>query len=576
MRRHRITSTAVALATLLLGAVLVVSYVFNLQQRQRAEAERSVALIERGRAEAESDKAKRERMRAEAAAATAERERQRATSESRAAQAERQRAEQALQVADQQRAIAEMERQRSTSAFEREQRQREQSDIQNHLASLALAGEQIDHHEFAAARASLEGCPAHYRDWVWRRLSLLCRQQLALFADHGEAVTALACTPDGTRLVSVGNDGAAMVYDLQARRRVAASVLQASGIAAVAISADGTRVLSAGQDGALRLWQVGESEGGPLLVGHDGAATCVLFAGGDPDTAYSGGLDGTVRAWDLGRGRQRRVLGRLAEPVRALALIGDDERVIAGGAGGDVRCWEAADGRLAASTRVAGAVLAISGRGPTVLYATMHHAAVVWTWRAMPRWRPATATNASSPARPSPRMAGTSPPAAWTAPRASGTSPAGHLRSDAATAMAARWTASASLRAAAGWLTAGDDGTVRLWDARRRRDIDEIDLPAGLASLSLSPDGLSFIAGGAAGTAVLWDIGQAHASANLEHGAEILATAYSRDGAFIATAGAGGICRVWEARSGAQRAQIAAPPVAIRQARSSAAPARRC
>jgi WD40 repeat protein/serine/threonine protein kinase len=570
VRRHRITSTAVALAALLLAAVVVASYVFNLQQRQRAEAERSVALIERSRAETESDKAKRERNRAEAAAEAAERERQRATSESRAAQLERGRAEQALQVADQQRAIAEEERQRSTSAFEREQRQREQSDVQNHLASLALAGEQIGHHEFAAARASLEGCPARYRDWVWRRLSLLCRQQLALFADHGDAVAALACTPDGARMVSIGSDGVAMVYDLPARRRIAVGALSGTGIAAVAISADGARVLGAGRDGALRLWRVGEAEHGPLLVGHDGAATCVLFAGGGQDTAYSGGIDGTVRAWDLASGRQRRLVGRLSEPVRSLALLGDGERVIAGGASGEVRCWDAADGRLAASTRVAGPVLAIDGRGPTLLYTTARNAAVVWD------------------------LAGNVPLATCDGHErelscAAFSGDGRHIATGSLDGTARVWdlTSGACTVALCGHggtvdglvfttgdgqlLTASDDGTVRLWDARRRRDIDELALPAGLAALSLSPDGLSFIAGGADGTAVLWDLAHARATATLVHGPEILATAFSRDGALAATAGAGGACRVWDARSGVRRALVSAPPAAIHQLVFSAA-----
>ncbi len=564
LRRHRITSAAVGLAALLLAAVLVVSYVVNLQQRQRAEAERSVALIERSRAEAESDKANRERSRAEAAAAAAERERQRATSESRAAQSERQRAEQALQVADQQRAIAEEERQRSSSALEREQRQREQSDVQNHLAALALAGEQIGHHEFAAARASLEGCPAHYRDWVWRRLSLLCRQQLALFADHGEAVTGLACTPDGTRMVSVGTDGTAMVYDLRARRRIAVAALHASGIVAVAISADGARVLSAGLDGALRLWRVGEGEGGPLLVGHDGAATCVLFAGSDPDTAYSGGIDGTVRAWDLRSHRQRRLVGRLSEPVRALALIGNDERVIAGGSAGEVRCWDAIDGRLAASTRVAGEVLALDGRGPTLLYATAHHAAVVWDLAgdaALATIDGHERELACAAFAPDGRRIATG--------SLDGTARVWDIASGTCTvALCGHGGTVAGLCFAAGdsqLLTAGDDGTVRLWDARRRRDIEELALADGLATLSLSPDGLSFVAGGADGTAVLWDLVRARPAASLVHGAEILTTAFSRDGALIATAGAGGVCRVWDARSGALRAQAAASPAAIHQ-----------
>ncbi len=559
IRRHRITSTAVALAALLLAVVLTASYVLNVRQRQRAEAE--------------SGAAKRERARAEDAAVAAERERKRATSESQVAQAERARAEQALLVADQQRTIAEEERQRTATALEREQRQREHGDEQNHLAAIALAGEQIGHHEFAAARASLEGCPARYRDWVWRRLSLLCRQQLALFADHRAAVGALACTSDGARLVSAGEDCTLVVYDLQARRRIATVALPPGGIAAVAISRDGARVLSAGHDGSLRLVLVSEGnrEGGGdsslALTGSAGEATCLLLPDGDPATAYSGGRDGSVRAWDLARGCQRRLLGQLGEPVRALALLGagePGERVIAGGTAGSVACWDTNDGHLAASARVAGAVLAIEERGPILVYAGARNAAVVWDLAASATLATLDGhereLTCAAFARDGRHLAtGSQDGTARVWDLAGGGCPL-TLSGHGGTVDALVFTPDSG-----GLLTAGADGTVRLWDARRRRDIDEFTLTAGLAALSLSPDGGGLVAGGADGAGVLWDLVHARAAATLPHGAEILATAYSRDGALVATAGALGVCRVWDAASGAQRTLIAGPTAAIRQ-----------
>jgi WD40 repeat protein/serine/threonine protein kinase len=571
VRRHRITSTAVACAAVLLLAVLVGSYLVNLRQRERAEDERAVALIERSRAQSESDKAKHESARAEAAAASAEQERLRATRESTTALIERKRAEQALQVADQQRTVAEEERRQSTTAFERESRQREQSDIQNHLASLALAGEQIGHHEFSAARASLEGCPAHYRDWVWRRLSLLCRQQLALFADHTDAVTAVATSADGLRLVSVGSDGSAMAYDLAARRRIAQITLQAAAIRAVALSADGTRVLTGGDDGSLRLWTIGATDAVQVLCGSGPQVRCVAFAhpggvladrssggrvSGDQDLVIAGANDGSVRAWDAASGRERGTIGQLSEPVHALAVIAQGARVLVGGDAGEVVCWDLVSGTRAASARFGGAVLALDDHGPQALVAGPHGSAVVWD---LARHTPLATLD------------GHSRDITCAAFSESGAHVAtGSQDSDARVWDIAAGTCVVTLSGHGGAidgvcfahgdsevLTASDDATVRLWDGQHRRDIVELTVPSGLSSLTLSPDGSHVIAGGSDGHALLWDLAGLAAPLTLAHGAAITSTAYAHDGRSVATAGAAGLCRIWDAQTGAQRCAMA-------------------
>ena len=565
VRRHRITSTAIGFATVLLAVVLVFSYLLNIHQRQRAEAERAVAILERSRAESESIRAKDERAKAEAAAVTAERERQRATNEGNAAMLERERAEQALRAADQQRAIAEEERRQSKAALERELRQREQSDIQNHLASLALAGEQIGQNEFAAARASLEGCPAGYRDWVWRRLSLLCRQQLALLADHTDAATGVACSRDGSRLVSVGAEGRAMVYDFASRRRIAQIQLHKSAISAVAISDDGRQVLSAGRDGTVRLWQVGEDHARQVMIGNESAVMCVAFsAEGAVNRAVSGGSDGSVREWNLDDGRMERKLGKIAEPVHTLAIVADGQRIIAGGESGEVACWDAGTGQVKATAHLPGPVLAIDGHGPQALLAGPRGTALVWD------------LSANVPIA---HLEGHQRQVVCAAFPSDGQ----HVATGSADSTARVWEVAtgASVITLCGHggaigglcfashdgqlLTASDDCTVRLWDAQLRRDMTEIVLSPGLAGLTLNPDGHTYIAGGANGFAVLGDLNRAAAVMPLVQGQGILATAFSRDGNLAATAGEGGICRIWDAHTGAPGPVLSSPPSAINE-----------
>ena len=102
-------------------------------------------------------------------------------------------------------------------------------------------------------------------------------------------------------------------------------------------------------------------------------------------------------------------------------------------------------------------------------------------------------------------------------------------------------------------LTASQDGTVRLWDARTGGQLMLIKVPGGVEDAAFSPEGSRIVTAGADGWVRIW---------NARNGAQLIAfnsdsgpvasAQFSPDGTRIVTAGADGSVRIWNARNGAQ------------------------
>lgn len=167
------------------------------------------------------------------------------------------------------------------------------------------------------------------------RLAILDRDggQLAAFADQGaviwntraaaadkpavelwqdeQSVGTAAFSPDGSRLVVVGVDLGAMVYELKKDREnpiVAIHETKESPIRSAAIAMDNHTAVTGHEDGVVRLWHItdgGSSENvtwdlAELLTelrGHDGAVTAVALSG-NGRRIISAGRDKTARVWE--------------------------------------------------------------------------------------------------------------------------------------------------------------------------------------------------------------------------------------------------------------------------------------
>ena len=105
----------------------------------------------------------------------------------------------------------------------------------------------------------------------------------------------LAFAPDGTTLVTVGGDGAA-VWDLRSRKKIL-SLSRGGTLAGVAFSADGSRIATAGEDRKAKIWDA-ETGGELLSLELPHAVTSVAFSPDGTELA-TGDASGIVRVFAL-------------------------------------------------------------------------------------------------------------------------------------------------------------------------------------------------------------------------------------------------------------------------------------
>jgi len=391
-----------------------------------------------------------------------------------------------------------------------------------------------------------------------------------VLAQHEGPVRALAFSPDGSQLVSGGQDNVLRVWDLAAGKERAVLRGHASHVRDCVFSPDGRLLLSAGRDQQIKLWQpnvygesfvlgAGEktkpadavlaarySRDGKLIVtanrdrtatlwdaqrqtslqrfaeGHEFLASSSVFFAAGARLATSGG-DGTVRIWDVATGTEILELdgtGRTA----TLAVSPDGKWIATGSASNDVIIWNAQTGEeVAVLTAHEASVTALGFTPDGLTLATGDDLGRcrLWNYQAdSDEWtgsywlhghsRSITALAFVAQGNRLLTASGDNTCAQWDV--ATGQ----ELTESVLTHPA--WVADMAVSAdGTRALTSCDDGKLRLWslaDARVLREIDAVE-EAAITSVDLSPDASWALAVTAAyGTVQMW---------NLESGDEVLA-----------------------------------------------------
>jgi len=352
-----------------------------------------------------------------------------------------------------------------------------------------------------------------------------------------DAAVIAAWSPDARLLLSTGADGAARLWNVESGRAIGLPFVSTGGVLSVAVSHDGSMATTGGADGVAALWETGN---GTVMGRLQNAGSGVIALAFSPDSRLLavGFMDGSIRLWNT-RSRESSVApdGHAAAVTR-IVFGPDGTRLASGGHDNSVAIWDAADGKslkpLHRLIRHTDSVydLAFSADGRLLASAGYDGIGMVWdvgTGRGITELRGH--TDALSGVLFSPDRS------------------------------------SAEIKV----ITISRDRSARVWAAVTGQDWSALRGHVGaVAAVAFSPDGSHVVTAGADNSARIWSLGTRQTEQSLRGHRDSLEVArFSPDGSVVVTASRDATAQVWDASTGRQLAVLRGHADSLRDARFS-------
>ncbi len=167
---------------------------------------------------------------------------------------------------------------------------------------------------------------------------------LVRYHGHADRVRSVAWSPDGTHIVSGGDDKTAQVWEADTGDHRFNYSGHADRVNAVAWSPDGKLIATASSDSTVQLW---EADTGIYLftcLGHSDRVNAVAWSP-DGKLIASASDDKTVHVWEAATGQRLFTYRNHSDWVRALAWSPDGKRIASAGDDSTVHVWEASTRR---------------------------------------------------------------------------------------------------------------------------------------------------------------------------------------------------------------------------------------
>lgn len=171
------------------------------------------------------------------------------------------------------------------------------------------------------------------------------KQPAMILRSHAYPVYCVAFSPDGSRILSGGQDYAVRLWNAETGDEVLVPMMHETTVSAVAFSPDGTRIASGDTSGGINIWDVkaGIKSGDPLK-GHIDTLYIIAFSR-DGHYIASGSADRKIIVWDIRTGKIRSTLIGHSATVCCIAFSPDGNRIVSGASDQTVRFWNSQTGR---------------------------------------------------------------------------------------------------------------------------------------------------------------------------------------------------------------------------------------
>jgi WD40 repeat protein len=332
----------------------------------------------------------------------------------------------------------------------------------------------------------------------------------------------LAFSPDGRQIATGHINGALLLWDAASGRPLDALRGHEEMINAVRFSPDGNRLASCGVDGITHVWDVPGRRELLTIRGHDIATDVVFLAGGRK--LASAGFEGTIRIWDVIAPAASMAFRGHTAAVYALAFSRDGRQLASSGLDKTLRLHDLASGKPLLSRSVPSIVygLALSPDGKRLAVAGRDEEG-----RGLLKLFDA----------------GSGAELCWLKGHA------GNVRNVV------------FLAGGRQLLSAGAEGSVRLWDVADGRELRRLDLAPKIVRLAVSPDARLLAAAVGEdfqpGRVHVWELASGRELFNAEpHSDKITGIAFFPDGTRLITSSHDKTLRVLDAATGRQLAVL--------------------
>ncbi|MGH9831565.1 MAG: protein kinase domain-containing protein [Blastocatellia bacterium] len=355
---------------------------------------------------------------------------------------------------------------------------------------------------------------------------------------HTAAVRRAVFSPDGRRLVSVGEDNRVIVWDFARRERLATFDDHTDRVTAVEFSPDGKWFVTAGADDNIIVWDAVRLAKTTVLPGQRGVVRAIVFSA-DGKTLVTPTNDGRKNIWEVGSWKRLRQVNTGEFRFGQFLLSTDGRWLMA--PYGDIWDLVAEQTRYDFRPIFWGGITQFSkGARPPF-----------WSWAAIaPDSRRIISIDAGG-------FVAFSETARFSDP---------HARKLVHHKRAHRDNGRAVAFSPDGNLAASGAEDIVLWDAGDYRKLARFRHQANVSSLAFSPDpssnGRWLVSTHADGAILIWDTAEHELVADLEeHSASVKAVAFAPDGHRIASASEDGSVIIWDVARGAKEATLLWHPI---------------